>query len=73
MNKKYYKRIAKDVLKTYEFSYLWMPKKTAATKCAKYLYKCQMDHPKGRPSELPIIAKNFFITINNFHYQYAIH
>lgn len=74
MNKKELKKIAETVLKKYKFTYLKMPRKTAINKCVNHLQKVCLEHPDGNLSLLHIVAKTFFITLNNTQYKkYAIH
>jgi hypothetical protein len=75
--RKVYRNIAEGVLKVYNFHYLWMSQNTAIAKCADHLQHLHLLHhtdkePKEVP-ELSLAAKEFFITINNCHSNYAIH
>lgn len=67
MNKKELRKQVKSVLHTFNFKYLWLSEKVAINKCVEYI---GLDKHKT-PAHL--LAENFFINLNNFHFDYAIH
>ena len=72
MKRKELRKIVKSVLKTYKFDYLWGSKKKMIDVCVDYLV-FHIDDSKVSKTQFVLATKNFFISVNNFHYQFSPH
>ena len=61
------RRMIGDLLKTFNFKYLWISKNTAIKKCMEFIIN-ECNRLNNKDYTL-ILAKYFFININNAHFK----
>ena len=62
--------LARIALKEYrKFRYLPILELDAINKCTRYLEKVCNEHPTANFSQLPYVAKTYFISLNNCIYK----
>jgi len=72
MSKKQLKQLVLDTLQVFNFEYLWFSKKMAVKRCVEFIYK-ECNTAECGKLYILLLIKQFFIEMNNFHYQYAKH